>query len=129
MGVVDAEMRPVPADGETMGEVVMRGNIVMKGYYDDAEATKQAFTGGWFHSGDIAVRHPDGSIELRDRKKDIIISGGENISTVEVRTGRGVASRRHGVCRHFYPAREMGRSAEGLRHSEAPTGGLGDRNH
>ena len=82
--VVDADMQPVPADGETMGEVVMRGNIVMKGYYDDAEATKQAFAGGWFHSGDIAVRHPDGSIELRDRKKDIIISGGENISTVEV---------------------------------------------
>ena len=84
VGVVDADMQPVPADGETMGEVVMRGNIVMKGYYDDAEATKQAFAGGWFHSGDIAVRHPDGSIELRDRKKDIIISGGENISTVEV---------------------------------------------
>ena len=67
-----------------MGEVVMRGNIVMKGYFDDAEATEKAFAGGWFHSGDIAVLHPDGSIELRDRKKDIIISGGENISTVEV---------------------------------------------
>ena len=84
MGVVDAEMQPVPADGETMGEVVMRGNIVMKGYYDDVEATEKAFAGGWFHSGDIAVLHPDGSIELRDRMKDIIISGGENISTVEV---------------------------------------------
>ena len=84
MSVVDTEMQPVPADGETMGEVVMRGNIVMKGYHDDREATEQAFAGGWFHSGDIAVRHPDGSIELRDRKKDIIISGGENISTVEV---------------------------------------------
>ena len=68
--------RTVPADGETMGEVVMRGNIVMKGYFDDAEATEKAFAGGWFHSGDIAVLHPDGSIELRDRKKDIIISGG-----------------------------------------------------
>jgi len=67
-----------------MGEVVMRGNIVMKGYFDDVEATEKAFAGGWFHSGDIAVLHPDGSIELRDRMKDIIISGGENISTVEV---------------------------------------------
>ena len=82
--MVDAQMQTVPADGETMGEVVMRGNIVMKGYFDDAEATEKAFAGGWFHSGDIAVLHPDGSIELRDRKKDIIISGGENISTVEV---------------------------------------------
>ncbi|HAW90862.1 MAG TPA: acyl-CoA synthetase, partial [Gemmatimonadetes bacterium] len=81
MSVVDTEMQPVPADGETMGEVVMRGNIVMKGYFDDAEATEKAFAGGWFHSGDIAVLHPDGSIELRDRMKDIIISGGENIST------------------------------------------------
>jgi fatty-acyl-CoA synthase len=84
MSVVDTEMQPVPADGETMGEVVMRGNIVMKGYFDDVEATEKAFAGGWFHSGDIAVLHPDGSIELRDRMKDIIISGGENISTVEV---------------------------------------------
>ena len=82
--VVDAEMRDVPADGETMGEVVMRGNNVMKGYYRDPEATAQAFAGGWFHSGDLGVTHPDGYIELRDRKKDIIISGGENISTIEV---------------------------------------------
>ena len=77
-------MRDVPADGETMGEVVMRGNNVMKGYYDDPEATAEAFAGGWFHSGDLGVVHPDGYIELRDRKKDIIISGGENISTIEV---------------------------------------------
>ncbi len=82
--VVDAEMRDVPADGETMGEVVMRGNNVMHGYYRDPEATEQAFAGGWFHSGDLGVTHPDGYIELRDRKKDIIISGGENISTIEV---------------------------------------------
>jgi fatty-acyl-CoA synthase len=82
--VVDADMRDVPADGETMGEVVMRGNNVMKGYYDDPEATAAAFAGGWFHSGDLGVVHPDGYIELRDRKKDIIISGGENISTIEV---------------------------------------------
>jgi fatty-acyl-CoA synthase len=82
--VVDPEMNDVPADGETMGEVVMRGNNVMKGYFADPEATATAFAGGWFHSGDIGVKHPDGYIELRDRQKDIIISGGENISTIEV---------------------------------------------
>jgi len=77
-------MQDVPADGQTLGEVVMRGNNVMKGYYDQPEATAEAFRGGWFHSGDLGVIHPDGYIELRDRKKDIIISGGENISTIEV---------------------------------------------
>ncbi|HEX3453329.1 MAG TPA: acyl--CoA ligase family protein [Gaiellaceae bacterium] len=82
--VVDAEMQDVPADGETMGEVVMRGNNVMKGYFADEAATAEAFRGGWFHSGDLAVMHPDGYIEVRDRAKDIIISGGENISTIEV---------------------------------------------
>ena len=84
VSVLSDEMVEVPADGETMGEVVMRGNVVMTGYFADPQATEKAFAGGWFHSGDIAVRHPDGSIELRDRKKDIIISGGENISTIEV---------------------------------------------
>ncbi len=82
--VVDEDMNDVPRDGETMGEVVMRGNNVMKGYFDAPEATAEAFRGGWFHSGDMAVWHPDGYIELRDRAKDIIISGGENISTIEV---------------------------------------------
>ncbi len=82
--VVDESMCDVPADGKTMGEVVMRGNIVMKGYYNEPEATAEAFRGGWFHSGDLAVLHPDGYIELRDRSKDIIISGGENISSIEV---------------------------------------------
>ena len=82
--VVDDALNDVPRDGETMGEVVMRGNNVMAGYYNDPEATAQAFRGGWFHSGDLAVWHPDGYIELRDRAKDIIISGGENISTIEV---------------------------------------------
>jgi len=82
--VVDEQMRDVPRDGETLGEVVMRGNNVMKGYFDDPAATEEAFRGGWFHSGDLAVWHPDGYIELRDRAKDIIISGGENISTIEV---------------------------------------------
>ena len=82
--VVDENLNDVPRDGATMGEVVMRGNNVMKGYYADPEATEQAFRGGWFHSGDLGVWHPDGYIELRDRSKDIIISGGENISTIEV---------------------------------------------
>ena len=82
--VVDAEMHDVPADAQTLGEVIMRGNNTMKGYFRDEEATARAFAGGWFHSGDLAVMHPDGYIELRDRQKDIIISGGENISTIEV---------------------------------------------
>jgi fatty-acyl-CoA synthase len=82
--VVDETMADVPRDGATMGEVVMRGNNVMSGYFADPEATGQAFAGGWFHSGDLGVWHPDGYIELRDRAKDIIISGGENISTIEV---------------------------------------------
>ncbi len=82
--VVDAEMADVPADGSTMGEVVMRGNNVMTGYYRDPAATDEAFRGGWFHSGDLGVMHPDGYIELRDRSKDVVISGGENISTIEV---------------------------------------------
>ena len=82
--VVDSEMNDVPRNGEIMGEVVMRGNIVMSGYFDNPAATEEAFRGGWFHSGDLAVWHPDGYIELRDRAKDIIISGGENISTIEV---------------------------------------------
>jgi fatty-acyl-CoA synthase len=82
--VVDPEMKDVPRDGETLGEVVMVGNNCAKGYFDQPEATAEAFRGGWFHSGDIGVWHPDGYIELRDRKKDIIISGGENISTIEV---------------------------------------------
>jgi len=82
--VVDEQMNDVPQDGATMGEVVMRGNNVMSGYFDDQTATATAFAGGWFHSGDLAVWHPDGNIELRDRGKDIIISGGENISSIEV---------------------------------------------
>jgi len=82
--VVDQEMRDVAQDGQTMGEVVMRGNNVMSGYFDDQAATSKAFAGGWFHSGDLAVWHPDGAIELRDRGKDVIISGGENISSIEV---------------------------------------------
>jgi fatty-acyl-CoA synthase len=79
-----ASLAPVPADGTTMGEIFMRGNIVMKGYLKNPRATEEAFAGGWFHSGDLGVTHPDGYIELKDRSKDIIISGGENISTIEV---------------------------------------------
>jgi fatty-acyl-CoA synthase len=74
----------VPADGHTLGEVMFRGNIVMKGYLKNAKATEEAFEGGWFHSGDLGVLHPDGYIQLKDRSKDIIISGGENISSIEV---------------------------------------------
>ncbi len=82
--VVDGDLQDVPLDGETMGEVVFRGNMVMAGYFEDEVATAKAFDGGWFHSEDLAVWHPDGNIELRDRGKDIIISGGENISSIEV---------------------------------------------
>jgi fatty-acyl-CoA synthase len=82
--VVDGELNDVPADGKTQGEIVMRGNNVMKGYYNDPEATARAFAGGWFHSGDVAVMHADGYIEIVDRAKDVIISGGENISTIQV---------------------------------------------
>jgi fatty-acyl-CoA synthase len=83
--VADPEsLAPVPADGATMGEIFMRGNIVMKGYLKNPKATEEAFAGGWFHSGDLAVAHPDGYVEIKDRSKDIIISGGENISTIEV---------------------------------------------
>jgi fatty-acyl-CoA synthase len=77
-------MEPVPADGQTMGEVFFRGNIVMRGYLKNPAATDEAFKEGWFRSGDLGVLHPDGYIELKDRSKDIIISGGENISTIEV---------------------------------------------
>jgi fatty-acyl-CoA synthase len=82
--VVDKQMADVPRDGQTIGEIVMRGNGVMTGYFDDQETTTAAFQGGWMHSGDLGVMHSDGYVELRDRAKDIIISGGENISTVEV---------------------------------------------
>ncbi|WP_120966749.1 acyl-CoA synthetase [Comamonas sp. lk] len=83
--VLDPEtMEPVPHDGQTMGEIMFRGNIAMKGYLKNPQATDEAFRGGWFHSGDLAVQHPDGYIQIKDRSKDIIISGGENISSIEV---------------------------------------------
>jgi len=85
LDVIDPEtMQPVPRDGATMGEVMFRGNVVMKGYLKNPSSTEKAFAGGWFHSGDLGVRHPDGYIQLKDRSKDIIISGGENISSIEV---------------------------------------------
>jgi fatty-acyl-CoA synthase len=85
MDVVDPlTMTPVPRDGQMIGEIVMRGNNVMLGYYKQPDASDEAFRGGWFHSGDLAVMHPNGYVEIKDRSKDIIISGGENISSVEV---------------------------------------------
>jgi fatty-acyl-CoA synthase len=82
--VVDDNMQDVPRDGATLGEIVARGNVVMQGYYNDPAATARAFQGGWFHTGDAAVVHPSGYVEIRDRFKDVIISGGENISSIEV---------------------------------------------
>ena len=83
--VLDPEtMLPVPADGETMGEIFFRGNLVMKGYLKNPQATDEAFAGGWFHTGDLAVLQPDGYIKIKDRSKDVIISGGENISSLEI---------------------------------------------
>ena len=85
LDVLDPDtMMPVPRDGQTMGEVMFRGNVVMKGYFRNPKATQEAFVGGWFHSGDLGVMHPDGYIQLKDRSKDVIISGGENISSIEV---------------------------------------------
>src|SRR5437660_8872577 len=85
MDGMDSEaMQPAPHDGETLGEVMMRGNVVMRGYLKNKKSTDAAFAGGWFHTGDLGVMHPDGYIQLKDRSKDIIISGGENISSIEV---------------------------------------------
>ena len=85
LDVLDPEtLKPVPADGQTIGEVMFQGNIVMKGYLKNKSANEKAFAGGWFHSGDLAVMHPDGYLQLKDRSKDIIISGGENISSIEI---------------------------------------------
>jgi len=82
--VVDEAGREVPADGQTVGEIIARGNVIMHGYYDDPEATARVIRDGWFHTGDAAVVHADGYVEIRDRIKDVIISGGENVSSVEV---------------------------------------------
>lgn len=87
-------MLDVPLDGHTIGEIVFRGNLVMKGYLDNPQETTKAFAGGWLHSGDLAVRHPDGAVEIKDRNKDVIISGGENVSSIEV---EGTISQVEGV--------------------------------
>ena len=92
--VIDEDGHDVPRDAQTLGEIVVRGNVVMQGYYNDPDATAEAMRDGWFHSGDAAVVHPDGYVEIRDRFKDVIISGGENISSVEV---EGVLMRHPGV--------------------------------
>ena len=120
MAVLDPEtMQPVPWDGETMGEIMFRGNITMKGYLKNPAATETAFAGGWFHTGDLAVMQPDGYVKIRDRSKDIIISGGENISSIEVeevlyRHPAGAQRRRGGAA-----GREMGRDPVRLRRTEA----------
>ena len=109
----------VPADGETMGEVMFRGNVVMKGYLKNKASTDKAFAGGWFHSGDLGVKHPDGYVQLRDRSKDIIISGGENISSIEV---EDALFQHPGVQLAAVVARarrQMGRDALRLRRVEA----------
>ena len=93
--MVDDDGNEVPRDAQTLGEIVVRGNVVTAGYYNDPQATARAMRGGWFHSGDAAVVHPDGYVEIRDRFKDVIISGGENISSVEV---EGVMMRHPAIC-------------------------------
>ena len=113
--VVDEDGHEVPADGQALGEIVVRGNVVMEGYYNDPEATERAMGDGWFHTGDAAVVHPDGYVEIRDRIKDVIISGGENISSVEV---EGTLLRHPAVAggRDRRPAaREVGRGAARVR--------------
>jgi acyl-CoA synthetase (AMP-forming)/AMP-acid ligase II len=119
-------MRPVPADGETMGEIMFRGNITMKGYLKNPKATQDAFAGGWFHSGDLAVMQPDGYVKIKDRSKDIIISGGENISSLEVED----VLYRHPQClprRRWRARSEVGRDALRLRGAETERQGHGNR--
>ena len=113
--VVDEEMGDVPRDAETMGEVVMQGDAVMKGYYNDPDATAEAFRGGWFHSGDLAVWHPDGYIELQDRSKDIIISGGREYLQPGGRKGHHGAPRRPGGLRGRSARSALGRGSQGIR--------------
>jgi hypothetical protein len=107
--VVDEKGVEVPADGQSLGEIVVRGNVVMDGYYHDPEATERAMGDGWFHTGDAAVLHPDGYVEIRDRIKDVIISGGENISSVEVEGVAAAPPGGGGGGHRRAPAREMGR--------------------
>src|SRR5437899_6953233 len=122
--VVDEKGKDVPQDGIIQGEIVARGNVIMAGYYNDAKATEQALSGGWLHTGDVAVVHPDGYVEIRDRLKDVIISGGENISSVEVESVLlrhpavaevaivGFADKRWGEARHAFVVLKKGAHAE-----------------
>ena len=120
LDVLDPEtMQRVPRDGETLGEVMFRGNVVMKGYLKNKSATEKAFAGGWFHSGDLGVIHPDGYIQLKDRSKDIIISGGENISSIEVEDALYKHPAVAAVGRRRQARREMGRDAVRVRRIEA----------
>ncbi len=113
-------LEPVPADGKTLGEVMLRGNIVMKGYLKNPTGdARSAFKGGWFHTGDLGVMHPDGYIQLKDRSKDIIISGGENISSIEVEDALYQPPGGAGGGRGRQAGREMGRDALRLRRAEA----------
>ena len=130
LDVMDPEtMTPVPRDGETMGEVMMRGNVVMRGYLKNKKSTDAAFAGGWFHTGDLGVMHPDGYIQLKDRSKDIIISGGENISSIEVEDAFVQASRRAGRRRGGEAGRQMGRDALRVCRTEARREGHRRRHH
>jgi acyl-CoA synthetase (AMP-forming)/AMP-acid ligase II len=122
-------MQPVPRDGETMGEIMFRGNITMKGYLKNPKATEEAFRGGWYHSGDLAVMQPDGYVKIKDRSKDVIISGGENISSVEVedvlyRHRRGAGGGGGGHARS-----EVGRGALRLHRAEGGRPGDGGGVH
>ena len=120
LDVLDPEtMQRVPRDGETLGEVMFRGNVVMKGYLKNKSSTEAAFAGGWFHSGDLGVVHPDGYIQLKDRSKDIIISGGENISSIEVEDALYKHPAVAAVGRGRQARREMGRDAVRLRRAKA----------
>ena len=120
-------LAPVPRDGATIGEVMLRGNTLMKGYLRNPAATEEAFRGGWFHTGDLAVWHADGYIEIKDRSKDIIISGGENVSSLEVEEVH--RTRRHGGRRGGEAGPEMGRDALRVRHSQAGGGADHQRRH
>ena len=121
--VVDDDDNEVPPDGETLGEIVVRGNVVMQGYYDDPDATARAMRGGWFRSGDAAVVQPDGYVEIRDRFKDVIISGGENISSIEVEGVMMRPSRGAGDRRGRHARREVGREPARLRRAGRGRGG------
>ena len=128
MTVLDpTTMAEVPADGQTMGEIMFRGNIVMKGYLKNPTATDKAFEGGWFHTGDLAVMEPDRYVKIKDRSKDIIISGGENISSIEVEDALYRHPAVHGLRGGGAARPEVGRDAGGLRRDQGRRAGDGGR--